>query len=342
MHNILQTLCCYFPYLTAPSCETSLPNAAAENQFEDKEEDGEDFKENEYQNKNENNMDTGTSAPPRAGRGGGRAATAGRGRGAGSRSPRPPPPPPAAARANPSADPDGLANAMEGLSLCSRFSPNYKLPWCLQWTPFMDGYQFCYLDFHSVSVHEDAITMSLNEAATEASLKVTVPSTFIGSERIAEEFRLNGPTDVRVAAYTETSDEILKEYPDPTAIMGAPQNVKLPFAVELNFHQEMIWNAGDDRLRDEFWAQNLPAQMMPVLRVTFRSTAKARTGTVKARARTVPTGRNWATPPHRGGYDGGDYGGYGDGADGGGDGGRGDGGFGDGDGGGGGGGGSYF
>ena len=50
MYTILQTLCCCYPCLTVPSRETSLPNAAAENHFEDEEEDEEDFEENEYQN----------------------------------------------------------------------------------------------------------------------------------------------------------------------------------------------------------------------------------------------------------------------------------------------------
>ena len=124
-----------------------------------------------------------------------------------------------------------------------------------------------------------------------------------------------------MVAYTETSDEIPKDHPGPTAIIGAPQVVKLPFAVELHFHQEIIWNAGDNRLRNKFWAQNLPAQRMLVFCVTFHSTAKACTGTIKVRARTVPIGRNWATPPHRGGYSGdydGGYMGRADGGDGGG------------------------
>ena len=93
----------------------------------------------------------------------------------------------------------------------------------------MNGYQFFYLDFHTVSVHKDAITTSLNEAGTKLSLKVTVPSTFIGSERIAKEFRLSGPADICVAPYTETSDKILKEHPNPSAIMGPSQVVNLLF-----------------------------------------------------------------------------------------------------------------
>ena len=62
MYTILQTLCCCCPCLTVPSRETSLPNAAAENHFEDEEEDKEDFEE-ENENQNENKMDTGKSTP---------------------------------------------------------------------------------------------------------------------------------------------------------------------------------------------------------------------------------------------------------------------------------------
>jgi hypothetical protein len=127
----------------------------------------------------------------------------------------------------------------------------------------------------------------LNRAGYELSLNIIVPPSFIGSERIAEEFRLNGSTHARLATYTETSNKIIKDYTYLSAITGSPNVVRLPFEVEQSVHQEIIWNAGDNWLRDKVWGQNLPANMIPVLRVTFRSTAKALTGTTKEPARAV-------------------------------------------------------
>jgi hypothetical protein len=101
-----------------------------------------------------------------------------------------------------------MADAVDGMFLVTRFSPNHRLSCHLQWTPFMDGYHFCYLKFHSTSVHDDSIKFVLNRTDNELSLKIIVPSSF---DRTGEEFHLNGPTNVHSAPCTKTSDNIFED-----------------------------------------------------------------------------------------------------------------------------------
>jgi hypothetical protein len=59
------------------------------------------------------------------------------------------PPPPRSSQAKNDDGLYGLSDAVDIMSLVTRFSPNYRLPFHLQWTSLMEGYRFCYLNFPS-------------------------------------------------------------------------------------------------------------------------------------------------------------------------------------------------
>ena len=244
--------------------------------------------------------------PP--GRGPARAA-AGRGRGRGGRGAAAPAEPPPAARPDedeedddpPAADPvDDLTGRMGAVALIPpfrSFSMDILLPFRIQSTGFVGGHMWCYVDLGIPSISDRLILIDLGSGGMVLSSNVAVLPGFVEANRIFHELQHLGVEDVRAAAYLETSNRIYEEYPRGQMIFGAPQLIRLPFPCQQDFERETIWNPGDDILRDEFFEQNLPPQMMAVHRVTLRSTETTRTSSTVARTRAVNAARDWATPP---------------------------------------------
>ena len=154
---------------------------------------------------------------------------------------------------------------------------NISLPWRMATTGFVEGARWCYVDFWTLSMSDMFMKLSLNNEGTALNVRWGVLRPFVTADRILQEFGLTSERDPRVAAYNDTTEQILAAYPGDQVIYSDPQVVQLPFAVEASFQDSLIWGDGDVLLRNEFFAgrRPVPVQLMPFLRVEMRSQVKA-------------------------------------------------------------------
>ena len=151
------------------------------------------------------------------------------------------------------------------------FDFNAVMPWCLQETPFVNGSRKIYLDSWTLSMSQTFMAVSLHRGGRELHSRRGFICSFITTEQMLEEFGLLNEHDPRAAAYNEVTEQMLASYPGDHVIYGRAQVVRLPFPAEAAFEDELLWGPGDTILRDQFFITRLPAQMMPILRVTMVS-----------------------------------------------------------------------
>lgn len=196
---------------------------------------------------------------------------------------------------------DPVANLVVGMENMGRVPmfnvSDTTLPWRMAVTGYVDGARFCFLDFWTHSMSLPFMHTYLNEDGTEVNVRWGLLRPFVTAERMLDEFGLADERDPRVAAYNETTELILAANPGDSVIYSNPQVVELPFAVEASIETEIVWGHGDEFLRNAFFLDGLPAQMMPFLRIVMRSQSKAVAKAVRKGSSATKSARDWATPP---------------------------------------------
>ena len=213
-------------------------------------------------------------------------------------------PPPFRARDRREAAEDGgvaeLIVGVERMRVLPTFNvSNISLPWRMATTGFVEGARWCYVDFWTLSMSDMFMKLSLNNEGTALNVRWGVLRPFVTADRILQEFGLTSERDPRVAAYNDTTEQILAAYPGDQVIYSDPQVVQLPFAVEASFQDSLIWGDGDVLLRNEFFAgrRPVPVQLMPFLRVEMRSQVKAAAKKSRGGNVIIQSALDWATPP---------------------------------------------
>ena len=166
-------------------------------------------------------------------------------------------------------------------------------------TGFVNQQKFAIVDFYVHSVNESSFDVIMSDNGLSLSLKTAVPTSFTGSERLRDEYILQGDRDVIIGAHDETSDWIIQNFGNPPIQSNPGQQVLLPFACVHTSESQLIWNPGCPILAGRF-AQDPdppPRQLMPILRIALRNLQKSRAANGFTPSRVTQGARAWATPP---------------------------------------------
>ena len=180
------------------------------------------------------------------------------------------------------------------------YKNKYEFPFFIKTTNFINGSRKAIVDFHCVSVHSTRFVIDVVHGGEYLSVAVELPANFVGSDRIAQEYAVQGDRDQLVGAHREVANRITQAYQGHHMISRPPQLVKLPFQCEQALFTEVVWNVGDGLVFQDLSGMRHPSahQMMPCLRATLTSVDKDKTMNVAAASRVVPDAMN---PPGGGG-----------------------------------------